>query len=128
MYTMKQACSMLSLPYETLKFYCNEGLVPNIKRNELNHRVFDDKDIEWIRNLSCLKNCGLSIKEMKYYLELCLIGEETVIERKEILQSKRIELVNNLHLIQEHIEYIDKKQTFYDGVLDGSITYYSNLK
>lgn len=30
MYTMKQACELTKLSYETLKFYCNEGLVPNV--------------------------------------------------------------------------------------------------
>lgn len=125
MYTMKQACEMVSMPYETLKFYCNEGLVPNVKRNEQNHRVFDDTDIEWIKNLTCLKNCDMTIKEMKYYLELCLIGEETVSERKDILEVKRIDLVNKLNEIQEHIAYIDKKQTFYNEVLDGKISYFS---
>ena len=29
MYTMKQACEKTGLSYETLKFYCNQGLVRN---------------------------------------------------------------------------------------------------
>lgn len=37
MYTMKQACELTKLSYETLKFYCNEGLVPNVKRDKNNH-------------------------------------------------------------------------------------------
>ena len=37
MYTMKQACKLTNLPYETLKFYCNEGLIPNIKRDKNNY-------------------------------------------------------------------------------------------
>ena len=39
MYTMKQACELTKLSYETLKFYCNEGLVPNVKRDKNNHRI-----------------------------------------------------------------------------------------
>ena len=35
MFTMKQAHEQTLLPYETLKFYCNQGLVPNVKRNAL---------------------------------------------------------------------------------------------
>ncbi|MGN1174800.1 MAG: MerR family transcriptional regulator [Roseburia sp.] len=30
---------------ETLKFYCNQGLVPNVKRDKNNRRIFSDKDI-----------------------------------------------------------------------------------
>ena len=65
MYTMKQACELTKLSYETLKFYCNEGLVPNVKRDKNNHRIFDDRDIAWI-------NCDMSIREMKEYIALCL--------------------------------------------------------
>ena len=34
MYTMKQACEKTGLSYEILKFYCNQGLVPNVKRDK----------------------------------------------------------------------------------------------
>ena len=46
---MKEVCKETNMPYETLKFYCNVGLVPNVKRNRNNYRVFDDKDIAWIK-------------------------------------------------------------------------------
>lgn len=69
-YSMKQACEKTNLTYDTLKFYCNEGLVPNVKRDKNNYRIFDDKDIAWINSLSCLKNCGMSITEMSECLAL----------------------------------------------------------
>lgn len=34
MYSMKEACALTNMTYENLKFYCNEGLVPNVKRNK----------------------------------------------------------------------------------------------
>ena len=42
MFTMKEACNQTHLPYETLKFYCNQGLVPNVKRDKNNRRIFDE--------------------------------------------------------------------------------------
>ena len=45
-YTMMQACEKTGMTYQGLKFYCNEGLVPNVKRDRLNRRIFDDRDIE----------------------------------------------------------------------------------
>ena len=41
MYTMKDACDKTGLSYETLKFYCNQGLVPNVKRDKNNRRIFN---------------------------------------------------------------------------------------
>lgn len=127
MYTMKETCEKTGLPYETLKFYCNKGLVPNVKRDGNNHRVFDDRDVAWINSLNCLKNCGMSISEMKEYIELCLIGESTIPERKLILEKKRKNLEIELKQIQDSINYIDWKQGFYNDVLSGKTKYYSNL-
>ncbi|MGN0331897.1 MAG: MerR family transcriptional regulator [Lachnospiraceae bacterium] len=127
MFTMKQACEQTQLPYETLKFYCNQGLVPNVKRDKNNRRIFDEKDISWIKSLNCLKNCGMSISEMKEYITLCLAGESTIPERKRILDIKRNALLEQLKQVQECIDYIDWKQGFYDDVLSGKTKYYSNL-
>lgn len=52
---MKQVCETTGLTYETLKFYCNQGLVPNVKRGANNRRVFDERDVEWVKSLTCLK-------------------------------------------------------------------------
>lgn len=127
MYSMKEACEKTNLSYQTLKFYCNQGLIPNVKRNENNYRIFDDNNIAWINSLFCLKNCGMSILEMKEYLELCLKGESTIPERKVILERKRKSLLDELSKIQKSIDYIDWKQNFYDDVLSGKTKYYSNL-
>ena len=127
MYSMKEACHEVGMTYEALKFYCNEGLVPNVKRDANNHRVFDDRDIAWIKSLTCLKNCGMSIQEMKQYIELCKGGEKTIPERKVILEQKRAELLERLAELQASIDYIDWKQGFYDDVLAGRTKYFSNL-
>ena len=107
---MKQACEKTGFTYDTLKFYCNEGLIPNVKRDKNNYRIFNDKDIEWIKSLSCLKSCDMSIIEMKEYLDLCLLGEKTIPERKKILDNKLKELEHKINKIQDSINFIHWKQ------------------
>lgn len=127
MYTMKRACAETGLSYETLKFYCNQGLVPNVKRDANNRRVFDARDIAWINSLSCLKNCGLSLAEMRGYIALCLQGESSIPARKEMLAGKRLALLEQQKELQAALDYIDWKQHFYDDVLAGRTEYVSNL-
>jgi len=124
---MKDVCRETGMAYETLKYYCNEGLIPNVKRNQNNYRVFDDRDIAWINSLSCLKNCGMSIQEMREYIDLCLKGAASIPERKVILAQKREELLIKMAEIQGSIDYIDNKLLFYDDVLAGKVEYRSNL-
>lgn len=127
MYTMMQVCRKLDLTYQTLKYYCNEGLVPNVKRDENNRRIFDEHDVNWINDLTCLKKCDFSIKEMKEYLNLCLEGPSTIPIRKEMLKKKRSDLEQSIKQLEESIDYIDWKQNFYSEVLSGKRPYVSNL-
>ena len=127
MYTMMQVCRELDMTYQTLKYYCNEGLVPNVKRDGNNRRVFDERDVKWIKDLVCLKKCGMSIQETKEYLDLCLQGASTIPLRKEMLTKKQNALRASIKELEESVAYIDWKQGFYDEVLSGKRPYISNL-
>lgn len=127
LYSMKETCDKTGLTYDALKFYCNEGLIPNVKRNKSNYRVFDDNDINWIKSLSCLKNCGMSIVEMKEYLTLCLKGQSSIPERQDILNAKLRELEHKKQEIQDAIDFVNWKQNFYKDVLSGKTKYFSYL-
>ncbi len=127
LYTMKQACEQTGMTYEGLKFYCNEGLIPNVKRAPNNHRVFDERDIAWVKSLLCLRDCGMGIQEMKEYTRLCLLGAESIPERKAMLQAKREQISERIHFLENTLRYIDTKDKFYDDVLAGRREYFSNL-
>lgn len=127
MYTMMQACRETDMTYQALKFYCNQGLVPNVKRDQNNRRVFDEHDIKWIKDLMRLKRCGMSIQEMKEYLALCLEGPSTIPQRKVLLEKKQQALRESIRELEDSVAYIDWKQNFYDEVLEGKRPYVSNL-
>lgn len=127
LYSMKEVCRKTGMTYEALKFYCNQGLVPNVKRDANNYRVFDDRDVAWIESLGCLKRCGMSIQEMKHYVGLCEQGQSSISERKVLLDRKREQLLEHIRELEEAVRYIDWKQGFYDDVLSGRTPYESNL-
>ncbi|MDY3361585.1 MAG: MerR family transcriptional regulator [Clostridium celatum] len=127
MYTPKEVCQQVGISYETLKFYCKEGLVPEVKRDKNNYRIFDEKNIAWLKGLQCLRKCGMSIKDMKLYMNYCIEGPSTIPQRKEMLNESKKSLLKKINEINECIDFIDNKQSFYDDVLDGKIEYISNL-
>ena len=64
---------------------------------------------------------------MKDYLQLCLQGEASIPQRKEILARKRQELLERIAQLEDSVRYVDEKQQFYDDVLSGKRPYVSNL-
>jgi len=124
---MKDVCDKTHLNYETLRYYCNLGLVPNVKRDKNNYRLFDDRDVAWINGLQCLRKCGFSIKELLDYMELAKKGKSTILQRKAMLESKLFDLIEMKSEIDQSINYIHEKNTYYDKVLTGEIMYTSNI-
>ena len=124
---MKQCCEATGMSYEALKFYCNEGLVPNVKRAGNNYRVFDMHDVNWIRSLACLKRCGMSIQEMKEYLALCLQGQSTIPQRMELLEKYKQNVHERMAELQDSLDFIAWKENFYREVLEGKTEYHSDL-
>lgn len=126
MYSMKECCKLTGLSYDTLKYYCNQGLIPNVKRDaSSNYRVFDDDDINWIKSLICLKRCNLSLKEMKQYIDLCLLGISSVPQRKQMLLDHKVEIQQQIQTLQNTLDFIDTKTNLYDKFLSGEVAYYS---
>lgn len=69
----------------------------------------------------------MSIVEMKEYLDLCLKGESKIPERKVVLDAKLHELEHKKKEIQDSVDYIHWKQSFYDDILSGKKEYFSYL-
>lgn len=127
MYTMRQAAKLAGMNYETLRFYCKEGLVPNVKRDKNNYRIFDDNNITWLKSLECFKQSGMGITELRHFMNLSIEGEDTVIERMSILNNKKKELYEEIEKIKRNIDYIDHKLERYQDLLDGKAQYINLL-
>lgn len=127
MYTMKEVCQIVGWSYETLKYYCKEGLIPNVKRDKNNYRVFDENNIEWIKGLQCLKKCGMCLKDMRMYLDYCMQGPVSIPERVDMLNETKEDLERRLAEIQESLDYIEQKKELYRDMQEGRKPYVSNV-
>ena len=127
MYTMKEVCQIVGWSYETLKYYCKEGLIPNVKRDKNNYRVFDENNIVWIKGLQCLKKCGMSLKDMRMYLDYCMQGPVSIPERVDMLNETKEDLERRLAEIQESLDYIEQKKELYRDMQEGRKPYVSNV-
>ena len=111
------------MTYQALKFYCNEGLVPNVKRDKNNRRVFDDKSANWMQGIACLKRCGASIEDIKEYCNLCRIPEsrENLQARYQIILKQREQTYRRIEEAKAAAAYMDEKARHYEQILDGEI-------
>lgn len=119
-YTIKQVAGKVGLTSYTLRYYEKEGLFPFIKRNEQGNRVFEESDIEWITLICCLRNTGMSISEIRRYIDLCVEGSETIQVRRQIILEHKQELERKIEEMKKYLKRINNKLHHYDNAIEGN--------
>ena len=88
-YKIKEASKLTCTPASTLRYYDKKQLIPSLKRDENGNRLYTDNDIAWIQLINCLKNSGMALKEIKHFMNLCLQGTKTALDRKALLEKHK---------------------------------------
>jgi DNA-binding transcriptional MerR regulator len=117
MYTIGQVAKMFDLPISTLRFYDKEGLFPNLERVS-GIRKFSDDELEKIRVIECLKQSGLEIKEIKYFIELCSLGSDSYTQRKALFEERRQVVENEMIRIQRTLAMLQYKCWYYEQAIN----------
>ena len=88
LYTVGEIAKVLGIPASTLRYYDQEGLLPFVERSSGGIRMFTDKDYEWLKVIACLKKSGLSIKNIKAFIDMAARGDESLAERYELFRKR----------------------------------------
>ena len=112
--TVGEISKLLNIPASTLRYYDKEGLLPFVERSSSGIRKFQDNDIEWLKMIECLKKSGMSIKDIKTYLELTLQGDDTIHERLELFKKQRRILQEQMASLQRTLDMLDYKCWYYE--------------
>nr|WP_317283608.1 MerR family transcriptional regulator [uncultured Sellimonas sp.] len=89
LYTIGEMAKILNVSASTLRYYDKEGILPCVERSSGGIRMFTDKDYEWLKVIECLKKSGLSIKEIKLYIDMVERGDSSLQERLELFRSRK---------------------------------------
>ena len=120
MYTIGQVSEMFGLPISTLRYYDKEGLFPGMKR-ESGIRKFDEKEIEALRVIECLKKSGLGIKEIRQFMRWCAQGSRTYPLRRELFvkQKEAVEAeIARMNLVLDMLRF--KCWYYEEAIKDGN--------
>lgn len=121
MYTVKEAATILGLTEHTIRYYTDMGLVPNTRRDKNNNRLFDYESINWLTGIKYLKECDMSIKAIKTYVDLCLEGDSTTQERYEIVLEQKAIAEAQLEVAKKRVEYLENKAKHYLAIVNNMI-------
>lgn len=110
---ISEASKITKLKPHTLRYYESIGLIKDIKRNSAGNRVYSEDDLKWLEVINRLRQTGMNINKMVEYAKLRHMGDETVPQRKEIMQEHLKAIEHELQVMEEARDYVAKKVQIY---------------
>ncbi|WP_369281811.1 MerR family transcriptional regulator [Oscillibacter sp. GMB15532] len=117
-YTVRMVAEKTNLSPNALRYYEKEGLLPNVKRTNSGIRHYSDEDLEWLSLICCLKNTGMSIKQIRNFVDLSLQGPETLKDRCEMLVAHKREVEEHIAEMNRHLEKVTHKISYFTRQYD----------
>ena len=122
MYTIGQVAKLTGLPISTLRYYDKEGLFPQMQRTS-GARVFEKRELDAIRMITCLKKSGLEIREIKQFMQWCTEGSKTYPQRLALFQRQKESVEAEMENLQKTLDLLRFKCWYYETALqDGGET------
>lgn len=112
-YTVGEIAKIIGVAPSTLRYYDKEGLLPFVERSGSGIRIFGEQDLNTLSIIHCLKQSGLSIKEIKSFIDMVQQGDETIDERLELFEKRRIILEKQIKEMQNTLKVLDYKCWYY---------------
>lgn len=106
------------LSVHTLRYYEDEGLIPEVARNRAGHRRYRPDHIRWIGLLERLRASGMSVARMRRYVDLAVRGDDTVAERRALLEEHEADIGDRMAELEECRSIVRAKIDLYAGELD----------
>lgn len=115
-YSIRIVSEMTGLPSSTLRFYEKEQILPPIKRSPAGNRLYDSHDLELISIVTCLKNTDMPITDIKSFVALCAIGDETIEERRQMILTHKTAVEQQMKQLKRYMDHINDKVAYYNKV------------
>lgn len=117
MYTIKEVAEKMDVSEHTLRFWAKSEFFPFLTRNDNNVRMFSENDLNWVRIVKCLRSVGTQTKDVKRYIDLCIIGDSTIKERYQIILDTKAKALEQMDELKKQLELLDYKENFYKNLI-----------
>ena len=116
-YTVGEMAKRLGVPASTLRYYDKEGLLPFVERSSGGIRMFRETDMEWLQLIGCMKKAGMSIRDIRRYIQLTQQGDDTIGVRLQMFRRQKQVLEEQIAQLQHTLKTVEYKCWFYETAL-----------
>jgi len=109
---ISEMARLTDISEHTLRYYEKKELIC-VSRDDRGRRCYDENEIEWIRFIQRLKETGMLLRDIKKYSDLRALGNETILERMEMLEKHRVFVLEEQDKWARNLDNLDRKIELY---------------
>lgn len=117
-YTIGQVAEKLGISTYALRYYEKEGLLPDVKRNPNGIRIFEESDLHFLYVVFCLKNTGMSIEEIRTFIQWAKEGDASLEKRYQLFVERRDAVDRQMEQLKAYRQCIEDKCQYYKEALE----------
>ncbi|MFB0834588.1 MerR family transcriptional regulator [Arthrobacter halodurans] len=119
-YSIKEASALSGLPASTLRYYESIGVIAPIGRGASSrHRVYTEEDLDLLTWVACLSATGMSVGDMRRYVENGALGPAAAPGQIELLEAQQEQLALEAKSIALRRRYVGLKIEYWRAVQAG---------
>ncbi|MGZ0712624.1 MerR family transcriptional regulator (plasmid) [Coraliomargarita sp. W4R53] len=111
-FSMGEASASTGLSPDALRYYEAEGIIGPFTRDASNRRRVTNNDLAWIGVITCMRDAGLGISDLRIFAEL-LRESDVSADPTVFLQSRRAALATRADTLARAINVLDEKIAHY---------------
>lgn len=111
---IKEVSERLEIPKETLRYWENSGLIPEVPRNASGYRDYTENEIKWALFIKAMRNAGMSVESLIDFVNLyrqhhgCRKAQKSLVkEQYDHLLARRNELDKTLNYLAYKLDHFE---------------------
>ncbi len=116
-HTVEDAVRRTGISAHTLRYYDRQGLMPFLQRDNNGNRAFDDEAHDYLQLIRNLKNAGMSLAQIREYVDFCVAGDHTTARRLQLLLSQKELVARQITELEKSIAALEQEMDFYRETL-----------
>ncbi len=112
-----KAAERAGLSVHTLRYYEKEGLLPFVDRTPSGTRCFKESDFEGLAMIHCLKNTGMTIRDIHEFVRWSMEGDATLQKRLDMFLAQKKEIEARIEEFQRYLDKIGYKIDYYENAV-----------
>lgn len=112
---IKQVIERLGISKETLRYWENNGLMPEVPRNKSGYRDYTENEIKWALFIKAMRKAGMSVESLIEFVHLYREKSDTRDAQKALIQEQYDSLVAQRDELNKTISYLKYKLDHFES-------------